>query len=229
MNQSAQTVIAKSIYSDLAKPVVALPLHAGFEKGAGDIFPTYKTNESGQTKILLNKIGSKDLEQTIEVKVDIDALSGSAASPIYTLVAKTLRLPSANVVLKVQRPIVYLTSEEKSFGYTKSNDQITNKLKNLLANNGFEFTESRGAADLWFDVKSDAEKGSITGSIYVTYLTSVIKVLAVKEGKEIYATTLDRVKGYGLDYDKSSVDAYNKAVETLEKEKMSELLNTVLQ
>ncbi|HET6542644.1 MAG TPA: hypothetical protein VFG46_19280, partial [Chryseolinea sp.] len=95
--------------------------------------------------------------------------------------------------------------------------------------NGFEFTESRGAADLWFDVKSDAEKGSITGSIYVTYLTSVIKVLAVKEGKEIYATTLDRVKGYGLDYDKSSVDAYNKAMETLEKEKMSELLNTVLQ
>jgi hypothetical protein len=136
VNQSAQTVIAKSIYSDLAMPVVALPLLAGFEKGAGDIFPTYKTNESGQTKILLNKIGSKDLEQTIEVKVDIDALSGSAASPIYTLVAKTLRLPSANVVLKVQRPIVYLTSEEKSFGYSKSNDQITNKLKNLLANNG---------------------------------------------------------------------------------------------
>ena len=79
VNQSAQTVIAKSIYSDLAKPAVALPLHAGFEKGAGDIFPTYKTNESGQAKILLNKIGSKDLEQTIEVKVDIDALSGSAA------------------------------------------------------------------------------------------------------------------------------------------------------
>jgi hypothetical protein len=229
VNQSAQTVIAKSIYSDLAKPAVALPLRAGFEKGAGDIFPTYKTNESGQTKILLNKIGSKDLEQTIEVKVDIDALSGSAASPIYTLVVKTLRLPSANVVLKVQRPIVYLTSEEKSFGYSKNNDQITNKLKNLLANNGFEFTESRGTADLWFDVKSDAEKGSITGSIYVTYLTSVIKVLTVKEGKEIYATTLDRVKGYGLDYDKSSVDAYNKAVEALEKEKMSELLNTVLQ
>jgi hypothetical protein len=229
VNHSAQTVVANSMYSDLSRPAVALPLHAGFHKGSGDIFPTYKTNESGQAKILLNKIGSKDLEQSIEVKVDIDALSGAAPSPIYTLVAQTLRLPSANVVLKVQRPVVYLTSEEKSFGLAKSNDQITNKLKNLLANNGFEFTQSRGTADLWFDVKSDAEKGSITGSIYVTYLTSVIKVLAVKEGKEIYATTLDRVKGYGLDYDKSSVDAYNKAVEALEKEKMNELLDTVLQ
>jgi hypothetical protein len=53
--------------------------------------------------------------------------------------------------------------------------------------------------------------------------------LTIKEGKEIYATTLDRVKGYGLDYDKSSVDAYNKALETLEKDRMNELLNTVLQ
>ncbi|HEX6227671.1 MAG TPA: LPP20 family lipoprotein [Chryseolinea sp.] len=229
INQTSQTLFAKSMYSDVSKPAVALPLHAGFNKGSGDIFPTYKTNESGQAKILLNKIGSKDLEQTIEVKVDIDALSGTAPSEIYTLVAHTLRLPSASVVLKVQRPVVYLTSEEKSFGLSKSTEQITNKLKNLLANNGFEFTQTRGAADLWFDVKSDAEKGSITGSIYVTYLTSVIKVLAVKEGKEIYATTLDRVKGYGLDYDKSSVDAYNKAVEALEKEKMDELLNTVLQ
>lgn len=229
INQSAQTVIAKSNYIDLNKPVLTLPLHASFEKGAGDIFPTYKTNEKGQAKILLNKIGSKDLEQTIVIKVDIDALSGSAQSPIYSLIAKTLRVPSAQVALKVQRPVVYLTSEEKSLGLNKSNYQISNKLRNLLANNGFEFTESRGSADLWFDVKSDSEKGSITGSIYVTYLTSVIKVLAVKEGKEIYATTLDRVKGYGLDYDKSSVDAYNKALETLEKEKMNELLNTVLQ
>jgi hypothetical protein len=53
--------------------------------------------------------------------------------------------------------------------------------------------------------------------------------MAMKEGKEIYATTLDRVKGYGLDYDKSSIDAYNKALETLEKDRMKEMINSVLQ
>ena len=58
----------------LKKPAITLPLHAGFSKGAGDIFPSYKTNEDGQAKIFLNGIGSKDFEQTIEVKVDIDAL-----------------------------------------------------------------------------------------------------------------------------------------------------------
>lgn len=229
VNQTAQTVIAKSSYKDLNKPASNLPLHAGFEKGAGDIFPTYKTNDAGQAKILMTKIGSKDLEQTVVVKVDVDALSGAANSPIYALIAKTLNVPGALVVLKVQRPIVYLTSIEKSLGQNKSNYQISNKLKNILANNGFEFTEDKASADLWFDVKADSEKGSISGSIYITYLTSVIKVAAIREGKEIYATTLDRVKGYGLDYDRSSVDAYNKAIETLEKDRMNELLNTVLQ
>jgi len=230
INQTAQVVTTKAVYKDTNKPAAALALAAAFEKGAGDVFPRYTTDDKGQVKIMLNKIGSKDLEQVVGVKVDIDALSGSGSgSPIYALIAKTLNVPRGQVVLKVQRPVVYLTAEERSLGNTRSNTQITNKLKNLLANNGFEFTENKPSADLWFDVKADSEKGSVSGSIYITYLTGVIKVMAVKEGKEIYATTLDRVKGYGLDYDRSSVDAYNKALETLEKEKIAELLDTVLQ
>jgi hypothetical protein len=229
VNQSQQTVVAKAVYKDVNKKAVSLPLAAAFEKGAGDVFPDYKTDESGQAKILLNGIGSKELEQTLAIKVNIDALSGTSTSPIYMLIAKTLNVPRAQVNMKVQRPVVYLTADEKSLGSMKANSQISNKLKNLLANNGFEFTEDKRTADLWFDIKADSEKGSVSGSIYITYLTSVIKVMAIKEAKEIYATTLDRVKGYGLDYDKSSVDAYNKALETLEKDRIKELLSTVLQ
>jgi hypothetical protein len=51
----------------------------------------------------------------------------------------------------------------------------------------------------------------------------------MKDNKEIYATTLDRVKGFSLDYERSSQEAYNKSMETLEKEKLPELLNTILQ
>jgi hypothetical protein len=229
VNQTQHAVVAKAFYKDQNKGVANLPLHVIFEKGAGDVFPEYKTDERGETKILLNKIGSKELEQTLAIKVNVDVLSGTSSSPVYNLIARTLNVPRSQVNMKVQRPVVYLTSEEKSLGSSKNYFQITNKLKNLLANNGFEFTQDKGIADLWFDIKADSEKGSVSGSIYITYLTSVIKVMTMKEGREIYATTLDRVKGYGLDYDKSSIDAYNKALETLEKDRMNELLNTVLQ
>lgn len=229
VNQTQHAVVASAFYNDFKKPAAGLPLRAAFEKGDGDVFPEYKTDETGKSKILINKIGSKDIEQTLAVKVNIEALSGTGTSPIYPLIAKTLNVPRAQVNMKIQRPVVYLTAEEKSLGSAKNNYQISNKLKNLLVNNGFEFTEEKNNADLWFDVKADSEKGSVSGSIYITYLTSVIKVMAMKEGKEIYATTFDRLKGYGLDYDKSSVDAYNKALESLEKERLKELLNTVLQ
>jgi hypothetical protein len=229
LNQNAQTVNAKAMYKDLSKGVAFLPIQATFEKGSGEVFPDYKTNEEGTTKILINKITSRELEQTVGIKLNIDAISGSGNSPVYSLVSKRLQIPTSQVVLKVQRPVAYMTTDEKNFGMNKSNPQISNRLKNLLANSGFEFTDKREDADLWIDVLADSEKGSVSGSIFITYLTGVIKVTAVKEGKEIYATTLDRVKGYGLDYDKSSQDAYNKGLEILEKERIKELLNNVLQ
>lgn len=226
--QSEIDVMARAVYDD-GSPAAALPLTASFEKGAGDIFPQYKTTDGGEARILISRIHSIEMEQRVRVKVDINALSGSSNSPVYALIAKTLNVPGASVLLKVQRPVVFLTSEEKSFGYARANEQLSNRLKNLLATNGFEFTSNKQAADLWFDIHADSEKGSVSGSIYITYLTGVIRVMAMRENREIYATTLDRVKGYGLDYDKSSIDAYNKALEALEGERLREILNTVLQ
>lgn len=229
VNQTESPVTAKVAFKDTGKPVSLLTLAVAFEKGSGDVFPTYKTDQNGSAKILITKIGSREIEQSLGVKVDIDALSGSGSSPVYSLIAKTFNVPHAQVNMKVQRPVAYIVSDEKTFGLSKSAPQISNKLKNLLANNGFEFTDDKRTADLLFDIRADSEKGSISGSIFVTYLTGMIKVTAAKGGKEIYATAFDRVRGYGLDYDKSSADAYSKALETLEKERIAELLETVLQ
>lgn len=228
VNLNEQSILARAFYKEANTPIPLLSLTAGFEKGAGDVFPEYKTNEAGWAKILLTKISSRELEQTVVIKLNLDAISGTS-SPVYNLISKMFTVPSAHVLLKVQRPVVYLLANEKSLGTNRNNYQISNKLKNLLANNGFEFTSDKNAADLLFEVQADSEKGSVSGSIYITYLTGVIRVTAVRQGKEIYATTLDRIKGYGLDYERSSQDAYTKALETLEKERLPELLNTILQ
>ncbi len=138
-------------------------------------------------------------------------------------------MPKANILLKVQRPLVYLTSVEKSLGADKANQQLTNRIKNYLTNSGFEFTDDKTKAELALDVNANSEKGAQSGSIYITYVTAVIRVASAKDNKEIYATTLDRIKGYSLDYERSSQEAYNKSLESLEKEKLPELLNAILQ
>lgn len=224
-----ETVMVTASYKDSKKTISDLPLKASFEKGAGDVFPEYKTDLSGQSKILITKISSKDIEQTVGVKVNMMSFAGQDASPIYALVAERMVVPKVNILLKVQRPIVYITSDEKTLGANKSNDQITNRVKNYLTSAGFEFTDNRGKAELWMDIMANSEKGAVSGSIYITYVTAVIKVVTLQGNKEIYATTLDRIKGYSLDFERSSQEAYNKSLEILEKEKLPELLNAILQ
>lgn len=227
--QSDQAVMVKASFKDSGKAIPDLPLRGAFEKGAGDVFPDYKTDASGLTKILLTKISARDLEQSVGVKVNLLAFAGQNTSDISSLILQKVTVPKAEILLKVQRPLVYLTSLEKSLGVDKSNRQISNRIKNYLANSGFEFTDDRGKAELWMDVTADSEKGAVSGSIYITYVTAVIKVATAKDNKEIYATTLDRIKGYSLDYDRSSQEAYNKSLDVLEKEKLPELLNAILQ
>ncbi len=229
VTRSSETVTVSAVYKDSKKPIPDLPLKAYFEKGAGDVFPDYKTDGTGQSKILLTKISSKDIEQTVAVKINMLSFAGQNASPIYALVADRMVVPKVNILLKVQRPIVYITSMEKTLGMDKSNEQITNRVKNFLTNSGFEFTDNRSKAELWLDVNANSEKGAVSGSIYITYVTAVIRVVTLETNKEIYATTLDRIKGYSLDFERSSQEAYNKSLELLEKEKLPELLNAILQ
>lgn len=227
--QNNLMVLAKVVDKTSRKAITDLPLVAAFEKGAGDVFPTYKTDGSGQARILLTKISSRDVEQTVGVKVDILSFSGTNGSDIYTLVAQKMVVPKATVLMKVQRPLVYVTAVEKSLGVDKSNQQITNRIKNYLVNSGFEFTEDINKAELALDINANSEKGAVSGSIYITYVTALIRVSTARDNKEIYATTLDRIKGFSLDFERSSQEAYNKSLEVLEKEKLPELLNAILQ
>lgn len=226
---SEQPIIISTSFLDDVGIASGIPLKAFFKKGAGVVFPTYKTNDQEQAKILLTKIDSKEVEQTIEVTLDLDVLSNLSDSKVYNLLASTFNVPTTKVLLKVERPVVYLTTDEKIFGQDKSGNQLGNKVKNLLAVEGFEFTGNRNAADLWVDIKADAEQGTVSGSIYITYLNGLIRVADINDGREIYSTTLDRIKGFGLDYNRSGLDAYNKATDALEKEYISDLLNSILQ
>ncbi len=224
-----QTIMCKAIDKNSKKVVGDLPLRAEFEKGAGNVFPTYKTDAAGMAKILLTKISSRDLEQTVVVKVNPLSFAGLSATKIDSLVVQKMGLPRATLLLKVQRPIVFVSSIERSLGATKSNQQITNRIKNYLATAGFEFTDDKSKAELAMDIDANSEKGVVSGSIYITYVTAVIRVASVKGNKEIYATTLDRIKGFSLDFERSSQEAYNKSLEILEKENLPALLNSILQ
>ncbi len=227
--QGSQAVVVTAITKSGRKALADLPLKAAFDKGSGDVFPDYKTSVEGQAKILLTKIGSRELEQSVGVRVNLLAFAGANPSPIFALISSKMTVPMVSILMEVQRPIVFIAASEKNFGAVRQTQQITNRIKNYLSKEGFEFTEQREKAELVMSVTSDSEKGAVSGSIYISYVTSVIHVSTAKDNKEIYATTLDRVKGYSLDHERASREAYTKSLEILETEKLPELLNAILQ
>jgi hypothetical protein len=83
--QNDLSVSANAVEKSSRKAIGDLPLSAFFEKGAGDVFPNYKTDLAGQAKILLTKISARDLEQTVAVKVDMMSFAGQQGSAIYSL------------------------------------------------------------------------------------------------------------------------------------------------
>lgn len=229
VTQESQAVVVRASGKSTRKSMADLPLKAAFEKGSGDVFPEYKTTAEGQARILLTKISSRELEQSVAVTVNLLSFAGANPSPIFELVSSKMTLPKVSIVMNVQRPIVFVTALEKNFGNPRQTLQLTNKIKNYLSKEGFEFTEDKAKAELAMDITSDSEKGAVSGSIYISYVTSVIRVRTILDNKEIYATTLDRIKGYSLDYERASQEAYTKSMEVLENEKLPELLNAILQ
>lgn len=229
VTQGSHSVVVAAMSRSGKKAIADLPLRAAFDKGSGDVFPDYKTSAEGQAKILLTKIGSRDLEQSVGVSVNILAFAGANPSLIFGLVSSKMTVPKVTILMEVQRPIVFIASTEKNFGNARPTQQLTNKIKNYLSKEGFEFTDDRSKAELVMNITSDSEKGAVSGSIHISYVTSVIHVSTAKENKEIYATTLDRIKGYSLDHERASQEAYTKSLEILESEKLPELLNAILQ
>ena len=114
--QNELSVIASAKDKGSKKAIIDLPLAAAFEKGSGDVFPTYKTDAAGHTKILLTKISARDVEQTVAVKVDMMSFAGQGSSDVYPLIVKKMVVPKAILLMKVHRPLVYVSSIEKKSG-----------------------------------------------------------------------------------------------------------------
>ncbi|MFM7196089.1 MAG: hypothetical protein ACKOYP_15080, partial [Bacteroidota bacterium] len=168
-------------------------------------------------------------EQSVRVTVEPAGSDSAATTEITRLILSRMVLPQTRVMLQVKRPVILLTASERMLGTVSANARITNTVRNFLTARGFSFTTDPNAAELNLELRSSTEKGSISGSLYITYLDAVIRIVSATNGQELYTTSLDRIKGYSLDYERSGQDATGKAIELLEKEKLPALLEVILQ
>ena len=211
------------------KPVPDLPLTARFTKGSGELTEKYQTGASGKVTLALTRFTSAETDQVITIRLDGTTAGGENPSDLLKLITSQLVVPSATILFRVQRPLIHLSAKETMLGNAGGAGRLAGALRQYLTTQGIEFTEIREKADLLINLESAVEKGNVSGSIFISYLNATLRVLSADGGAEIYSTSLDRVKGYNLDYPRSAQDACTKAIEELEKDKLPALLKAILQ
>ncbi|HEY9113387.1 MAG TPA: hypothetical protein VIN10_01725, partial [Bacteroidales bacterium] len=116
-----------------------------------------------------------------------------------------------------------------------SNETIDNKpveikiiepgLKNILAEQGYQFVNQESEADYIIRVNASTTAGTTYNGIYFSYVDATLSIIDATSGVEKYKTSVEQVKGGGSNSQKAGIKALNLTSEQLKKELIEYLKN----
>lgn len=149
----------------LSRDGVVVPnvkLKATFVTGGGDVSKSIETDYTGTAEFYVTNITSKDKVQ--ELRITIDDSFMEALPKTYRQLLQNQVWPSAKITITLKdTPVVayfYVNDEHDLEGMEK-------RISSLLTNNHFSLTEDPDAAELFIDLSTKMDMGSIVpGGLY---------------------------------------------------------------
>ena len=210
----AEPLALISRFSD-GSPVNNLPLKLWFVRGDGDFVSRIKSNREGRAESKVIKIKSTDPIQIVQAELEIG--DDAEQSAITKSILRGINLPSTKFILNVSRMLFYVDSREMHLGQNLDLKYVEPRLKNLLAEQGFSFSEDVSQADFLIRVQASSRKGAEVYNLFSSFVDLNISVINLATGDEIYKTSVDGIKGIQLDYEKASIEALKNAGKKLEE------------
>ncbi len=227
-SQRAKNIKATVFLNSNDSRVKGFPVSGKFSAGSGVLHERYTTNENGEVTLIIQQFGG-ETKQRITLQPDLSVLAEEESKdPLVALITERIKIPQEQIELEVSKPSVYLVFVERILGEDKRTPNLTNKMKNLLSEKGFVFTNDQQRADLLLEISADTEEGGQKGNIFVSHLNLSISVVDNEDKNQIYGVSLDRIKGYSLDYERASREGYAEAIQKIEKETINELISAIL-
>lgn len=190
-----------------------------FSKNTGKILSSGITNENGMTLCYLKPIESNARVCQLLVNIDIEKYLDISKSDNYYDIAMRIN-PVSPVILDVEiaKPSIVISSSEKASGRNVDIPTLAPMVKQTLSEMGYDFTENTDGAEYIVKIDANTTTSSQYQGIYFAYLDINFVIENVRDGKEIYATHIDQVKGGGGNYAKASKKAYKLGAEKLKEE-----------
>ena len=210
-------ILFKALY--LQTPIANLQLHFSFLKGDGELIEYDKTAVNGLASCRISNILSTDKMQVIKAELAMDKLVfQNEVNPIIQDIIKSLIIPSANVLLNVSGPQVFIESAELNFGNPLDVNYIEPKLKEKLSENGYSFVDMKSDAEYVIMIDAQSRKGSTVYNMCSAYVDVTISVMDMSTFEEIYKNTFSNVKGINTDMDKAGLAAFDNAAKQISSE-----------
>ena len=124
---------------------------------------------------------------------------------------------------------VCVTSRESNLDRPLFIPSIESVIKDRIGEYGFEFVQQCSQADFIISVESQTRRGGRFQQIYFSYLDAKLSVRDQNSNNEVANTALSNIKGAGPTYEQAGLKAYEKAGEHLEKQVLSDLIETLNQ
>jgi hypothetical protein len=211
------TILFKSLY--LQAPIANLPLFFSFIKGEGELIDSDKTGMNGIAPCRISHILSADKMQVIKAELALDKLvSQDDVNTVIQDIMKSLTIPSANVILNVSGPQVFIESTELNFGNPLEVNYIEPKLKEKLSGFGYSFVDMKSDADYVIMIDAQSRKGSTVYQMCSAFVDVTVSVMDMSTYEEIYKNTFSNVKGINTDMDKAGLAAFDNASKQISAE-----------
>lgn len=191
-------------------PIENIPIY--FYYSGGRLKDNSKqSNLEGQVGIELGKIESKNPRETLSAYLNlVEMVKEATEDPLISQLVAKISVPSGQMVIEVQPPVVYFASNEKINGKPSRTEYLTNSLKSGFIGEGAAVGNSKKGADFVVEIEANAQNGSNTGKFFSSTLTSTVRIYDEK-GALIYSKQVQDINGVQLTYEQAAIDAYQKA------------------
>jgi hypothetical protein len=175
------------------------------------------TNNMGVAESNFTTLEAALQTQLVLARFDVAAFAGiEEGSPFLRQVENTWPVTPARFMVTV-KPITVLIKSMETLPYNHrlKVNILEPVAKNILAENGFAFTEIPSEADLMLTIDAYARYGSSEQGIYFAFVDATIAITDLNSGLETFKKSYSSIKGAGADFQRAAIKAFEATADEI--------------
>lgn len=197
-------------------PVTRIPVFLYFSGGKLDQ-RNVSPNHLGEVQASIGRIVSNEPREYIQANLNlVQMVKEATEDPLVSSLIAKYNTPSGRITLVIERPSVYINSEEFDNGHIMKQRMVESAFIEEFLQAGIDIASNAKGADFILKIKTDTERGASGGKYASATLNGTIQLFDEKNNL-IYADQITGVRGVQLDDGQAAADAYKKAADLVRK------------